>query len=198
MSRLIVAVAAAIPIFVIGIVYMSLLKADNPGRLYFERPIWKGQVQRGEWASFIISTPVMFYAAGVSWNGIILSYACLSFGDYPGLPSEIATGTLGPLETRKWSIMGISFSSFWEYEFTREFFVDLTNLMKCTHAPKVSLGASVAYFSSIAELAISASRDPNDTVVTSQSTTYFDSVVFLTMFLLIGTWIHVVFFLGEC
>ena len=57
-----------------------------------------------------------------------------------------------------------------------------------THAPKISLGVSVAYFSSIAVLAISASRDPpNDTAVTSQSTTYFDSVVFLTMFLLIGT-----------
>ena len=59
------------------------------------------------------------------------------------------------------------------------------------HAPKVSLGVSVAYFSSIAELAMSASRDPSndiaDTAAQSESTTYFDSVVFLTMFLLIGT-----------
>ena len=125
--RLIVAVMAAIPIFIIGIVYMSLLKADNPGRLYFERPIWKGQVQRGEWASFIISTPVMFYAAGVSWNGI-LSYPCLSFDDYSGISSEIVTGTLVALETRKSGIMGSSFFSFWEYEFTREFFVDLNLL----------------------------------------------------------------------
>jgi cation transport ATPase len=53
---------------------------------------------------------------------------------------------------------------------------------------QISLGVSVAYFSSIAELAISASRDPNDTAVSAQSTTYFDSVVFLTMFLLIGTY----------
>ena len=74
LCRLIVAATAAIPIFIIGVVYMSLLKADNPGRLYFEKPIWIGQVGRGEWASFIISTPVMFYAAGVSWNRI-LSYA---------------------------------------------------------------------------------------------------------------------------
>ena len=50
---------------------------------------------------------------------------------------------------------------------------------------KISLGVSVAFFSSIAELAISASRDPNDTAVTV-STTYFDSVAFLTTFLLIG------------
>jgi Cu+-exporting ATPase len=69
--RLIVAVTAAIPIFIIGILYMSLLKADNPGRLYFEKQIWIGQVGRGKWASFIISTPVMFYSAGVSCNGIL-------------------------------------------------------------------------------------------------------------------------------
>ena len=53
---------------------MSLLKADNSGWLYFERLIWIGQVERGEWASFIIPTPVKFYAAEVSLNGI-LSYA---------------------------------------------------------------------------------------------------------------------------
>ena len=96
------------------------------------------------------------------------------------------------METRKSSIVGSSFSSFWEYEFTREF---LLILLSCNiHALKISLGVSVAYFSSIAELAISASRDPpNDTAVTAQSTTYFDSVVFLTMFLLIGTCIHVAF-----
>ena len=47
------------------------------------------------------------------------------FDDYPGLPSEIVTGALVSLETRKPSIMGGSFSSFWEYEFTCEFLVDL-------------------------------------------------------------------------
>ena len=47
------------------------------------------------------------------------------FDDYPGLPSEIVTGALVSLETRKPSIMGSSFSSFWEYEFTCEFLVDL-------------------------------------------------------------------------
>lgn len=71
LSRLIVAIMAAIPTFIIGTLYMSLFKADNPGRLYFEKAVWMGQVQRGEWALFIISMPVMFYAAEVSWNGII-------------------------------------------------------------------------------------------------------------------------------
>lgn len=54
----------------------------------------------------------------------------------------------------------------------------------------------MAYFSSIAELAISADRDRNDTVINT-STTYFDSVVFLTMFLLIGTQVHVGLFHDE-
>ena len=47
---------------------------------------------------------------------------------YLGFSSEIITGTLVPLETRKSSVLGSSFSSFWEYEFTREFFVDLNFL----------------------------------------------------------------------
>jgi Cu+-exporting ATPase len=63
--RLVVAVIAVIPIFIIGIVYMSLLNEGSPGRKYFETPIWAGQVTRGEWALFFASTPVMFYAAEV-------------------------------------------------------------------------------------------------------------------------------------
>ena len=54
------------------------------------------------------------------------------------------------------------------------------------NSKKISLGVSVAYFSSIAELAISASKDPNVAIISTGSRTYFDSVVFLTLFLLIG------------
>ncbi|KAI9792718.1 MAG: hypothetical protein M1816_001817 [Peltula sp. TS41687] len=48
----------------------------------------------------------------------------------------------------------------------------------------MSLGTTIAYFSSIAELAINATQR-SDTAMKAIST-YFDSVVFLTMFLLIG------------
>jgi hypothetical protein len=54
----------------------------------------------------------------------------------------------------------------------------------------------VAYFSSIAELAVSASRNSNNSNDTV-SMTYFDSVAFLTMFLLIGTQAHVDLFRDE-
>jgi len=48
------------------------------------------------------------------------------------------------------------------------------------------MGVSVAYFSSIALLCIAASRHPHDVAENVTSVTYFDSVVFLTMFLLLG------------
>ena len=64
--RLTAAVIISIPIFIIGIVYMSLVKEDNPGRHFFEERLWAGQVSRGEWVLFILSTPIMFYCASVS------------------------------------------------------------------------------------------------------------------------------------
>lgn len=63
--RLLVAVLISIPIFVIGIVYMSLVREANPVRRYFQSRAWAGQVPRGEWILFILATPIMFYSAGV-------------------------------------------------------------------------------------------------------------------------------------
>ncbi|KAF8877244.1 E1-E2 ATPase-domain-containing protein [Gymnopilus junonius] len=127
--RLLVAVLLSIPIFVIGIVYMSLVRESNPVRRYFQSTAWAGQVPRGEWILFILATPIMFFSAAVLW-----------FLWRPG------------------------------------FFV--------------SLGVSVAYFSSIAELAISARTVSNEVIHVDGPTTYFDSVAFLTMFLLIGRFIE--------
>jgi len=63
--RLLVAILAAVPTFVIGIVYMTLLPKKNPGRRWFERPVWEGSVMRGEWALWLCATPVMLYSAEV-------------------------------------------------------------------------------------------------------------------------------------
>ncbi|KAL9130305.1 MAG: hypothetical protein Q9217_001480 [Psora testacea] len=51
----------------------------------------------------------------------------------------------------------------------------------------ISAGTSVAYFSSIAILAIDANANPG---TMSQSSTYFDTVVFLTFFILIGRFLE--------
>lgn len=51
----------------------------------------------------------------------------------------------------------------------------------------ISLGTSIAYFASIAVIGLGAAQEPNaDMHDRGFSTTYFDSVVFLTMFLLVG------------
>lgn len=49
----------------------------------------------------------------------------------------------------------------------------------------ISLGTTIAYFSSLAELIIAASN-PSQDLIGSSKQSYFDSVVFLTMFLLLG------------
>jgi heavy metal translocating P-type ATPase len=49
----------------------------------------------------------------------------------------------------------------------------------------ISLGTTIAYFSSLAQLIIAASH-PSEDLISSSKQSYFDSVVFLTMFLLIG------------
>jgi len=53
----------------------------------------------------------------------------------------------------------------------------------------ISLGTTIAYFSSIAELALAATQT-TDTASMAASSSYFDSVVFLTMFLLIGRFLE--------
>ena len=69
--RLSAAVVISIPIFIIGIVYMSLVKEDNSGRRFFEERLWAGQVSRGEWVLFILATPIMFYSASVRGCSLI-------------------------------------------------------------------------------------------------------------------------------
>jgi heavy metal translocating P-type ATPase len=55
----------------------------------------------------------------------------------------------------------------------------------------MSLGTSIAYFSSIAELAIAAAQKPMDGMPSGATeNNYFDSVIFLTMFLLMGRFIE--------
>jgi Cu+-exporting ATPase len=62
--RLAFSFIVAIPTFIIGIVYMTLVSRQNPTRMYLMTPVWAGRVPRAEWALFIMSTPVMFYSAG--------------------------------------------------------------------------------------------------------------------------------------
>ena len=71
LRRLVLAVVVAIPTFIIGIVYMSLVPKTNTTRMWFEKPIWTGNVTREEWALFIMTTPVYFFAADFFHSGAL-------------------------------------------------------------------------------------------------------------------------------
>ncbi len=65
LCRLSFSFIAAIPTFILGIVYMTLVPANNHTRMWVEEPMWIGNVSRAEWALFFCATPVMFYSAGM-------------------------------------------------------------------------------------------------------------------------------------
>ncbi|EGN93061.1 hypothetical protein SERLA73DRAFT_127002 [Serpula lacrymans var. lacrymans S7.3] len=152
LQRLVFAVITAIPTFIIGVVYMSLIKSSNSSKRYLLEPMWNGNASRLQWAMFFLATPVMFYSAGLFHRRSIREIKALW-----------RKGSTTPIIKR----------------FTR---FGSMNLL-------VSTGVSVAYFSSIALLALSASQHPSPNGV-GQTTTYFDSVVFLTMFLLAGRFLE--------
>lgn len=151
LRRLLLAIIVAIPTFIIGIIYMSLVSNTNHTRRWFQEPIWAGNVTRQEWALFIMTTPVMFYSASGFHEGALKDIRSL---------------------WRKRSKVPI----------LRRFYrFGSMNLL-------ISLGTTVAYLSSLAVLIMDA-LDKRDTEGRS-SDTYFDSVTFLTMFLLIGRFLE--------
>jgi Cu+-exporting ATPase len=145
--RFLLCVVTAIPTFVIGIVYMTLVNHENAGRKYLSQHIWAGTVSRADWALFILGSTIYFFAADIfhirSLQGVYLMWK----------PSSRT-----PLRHRL-----LRFGNM--------------NML-------ISLGTSVAYFASIAALAINATT--GDETQTQGQAYYFDSVVFLTLFLLGG------------
>ncbi|KAG1820202.1 heavy metal translocatin [Suillus subaureus] len=141
----------AMPTFIIGVVYMSLVPGSNSTKQYLMGPMWKGNASRIEWALFFLATPVYFYGAG--------SFHRRSIKEIRSLWRKESTTPIVKRFTRFGSM----------------------NLL-------VSTGVSVAYFSSISLLILAATQPPASSG-TAQDTTYFDAVVFLTMFLLVGRYL---------
>jgi heavy metal translocating P-type ATPase len=134
----------AIPTFIIGIVFMSLVSLENRRRKFLMHPLHG--VSRAQWALFALATPVYFLCADVFHIRALKE-----------LRSMWRPGSNIPIFQR----------------FCR--FGSMNMLM--------SLGTSIAYISSVAQLGAYGSHPP---LVPDESTFYFDSVVFLTFFLLIG------------
>lgn len=147
--RLALSIAVAIPTFIIGIVFMSLVSDHNPARMFLMESMGAGGVSRTQWALFILATPVYFLAADTFHKRAIKEVRALW-----------RRGSRTPILQR----------------FYR--FGSMNMLM--------SLGTSIAYFASIAELALSATGTEH----VDEENYYFDSVVFLTMFLLIGRFLE--------
>lgn len=172
--RLIFTVVVAIPTFIVGVVYMSLVPSSNHIRMWFMEPMWAGNASRMDWAMFFLATPVMVYGAGIFHRRSAKEIYALW-----------RKGSRTPVWRRF-----VRFGSM--------------NLLVCTYSAihtawtvtdilvQVSAGVSVAYFSSIVLLALAASDQPSPTG-NGDETTYFDSVVFLTMFLLAGELIRFCF-----
>jgi heavy metal translocating P-type ATPase len=150
LTRLLFVFAVAIPTFLIGIVFMSLVPSQNATRMYLEQTIWSGSVTRIEWALFILSTPVMFYGTDIFHARALKEIHALW-----------RPGSRVPILRRFYRFGSM-------------------NLL-------ISAGTSVAYFASLAVLIVDAVVG---TKTSAHSTTYFDSVVFLTLFILAGRFLE--------
>ena len=149
--RLLFTLIIAIPTFVIGIVFMSLVPSNNPSRQWLEQPVWAGNVTREEWALLIMTTPVMFFGADLFHRRALKEIRALW---RPGSPTPIL---------RRFYRFGSM------------------NLL-------ISAGTAVAYFSSLAVLIMDAKSAPASD--RRSSDTYFDSVIFLSLFILVGRFLE--------
>ncbi|KAF2196980.1 copper-transporting P-type ATPase [Delitschia confertaspora ATCC 74209] len=139
----------AIPTFVLGIVYMSLVGSSNPVRKYLMQPMWSGNVTRLGWALFILATPVYFFAADTFHARALKEIRAMW-----------RPGSRTPILQRFYRFGSM-------------------NML-------LSLGTTIAYVASVVELALSATKLSGGSMTDS----YFDSVVFLTMFILIGRFLE--------
>jgi P-type Cu+ transporter len=168
--RLVFSVIVAIPTFIIGVVFMSLVPSKNPTRNFLMGPMWMGNASRIQWSLFFLATPVMFYSAG--------NFHRRSLKEIHALWRR---GSRTPVWKRF-----LRFGSMNLLVYTLPFALSICALANLSSIRQVSSGVSVAYFSSIVLLGLAAST-PSSTDGHADTSTYFDAVVFLTMFLLIGT-----------
>ncbi|PHH71263.1 hypothetical protein CDD82_6660 [Ophiocordyceps australis] len=135
----------AIPTFVLGIVYMTMVPDSDPNKQFLMEP-WTSGLSRMTIALFVLATPVYFFAADVFHVRAIKELRTLwrRNSRTPFLERFYKFGSMNML---------------------------------------ISLGTSIAYLSSVAEMIAAWA---NKELHVPDSRFYFDSVVFLTLFLLAG------------
>ncbi|KKA29842.1 hypothetical protein TD95_000422 [Thielaviopsis punctulata] len=143
--RTVFSVIVAIPTFILGIVYMTLVPHENSVRKFLMKP-WTSGINRLQIALFIMATPVYFYGADVFHKRCIKEIFSLW-----------RKGSRTPILQRFYRFGSM-------------------NML-------ISMGTTIAYLSSVAQMIDAGVNKPH---MADDHQFYFDSVVFLTMFLLIG------------
>ncbi|MCJ1238718.1 hypothetical protein MMC14_006709 [Varicellaria rhodocarpa] len=149
LHRLMICSLIAIPTFLIGILWMSLVSGSNSNRQYFEETLGGGNVTRAELSLLILAGLVMFICADIFHMRAIKEIRALW-----GKRSKV------PILRRFYRFGSM-------------------NLL-------ISAGTLVAFLASCALLVMGALTEKH----TGEHTTYFDSVVFLTLFILIGRYLE--------
>ncbi|KAI0835118.1 heavy metal translocatin [Hypoxylon sp. FL0890] len=158
-----------IPTFIIGVVYMSLVPDHNPSKMFLMEP-WKPGISRAQLALCIMATPVYFYAANLFHRQAITEVRSMWVPRKPSRAEEVNYDREDERhdEPKLRKIL---------QRFYRFGSMDML----------VSLGTTIAYVSSISQMIAAAVDRPNGV---NDANFYFDSVVFLTFFLLWGRFIE--------
>ncbi|KAI0188784.1 E1-E2 ATPase-domain-containing protein [Xylaria flabelliformis] len=147
--RALLTLIIAIPTFIIGIIYMSLLPDSNSGKKYLMKP-WVSGINRAQIALFVLATPVYFCAADVFHRRTVRE-----------IWSLWRPGSQAPILRRFYRFGSM-------------------NML-------ISLGTTIAYVSSVAQMIAAAAKNLH---MIDDKDFYFDSVVFLTLFLLVGRFLE--------
>ncbi|KAI1366949.1 heavy metal translocating P-type ATPase [Xylaria arbuscula] len=139
----------AVPTFIIGIVYMSLLPEHDSGRHFLMQP-WVSGINRAQIALFVLATPVYFFTADIFHRRTIKE-----------IWSLWRPGSQTPVLRRLYRFGSM-------------------NML-------ISLGTTIAYVSSVAQMIAAGAKNLH---MVEDSDFYFDSVVFLTLFLLAGRFLE--------
>lgn len=157
-AHLAVAVVFAIPTFIIAIVSMVLLKSTHPFRRFWDQPVWGG-ANLGTIVQWPLATVVQF---GVGWLFYKRAFNAL----WPHLRALVPR-FLRPASMRRLPPRPVTWKSLFSFGS-----MDLL----------VTLSTTVSYIASVAMLALDVRAGPE----TMSVGTYFDSSVFLIMFILLG------------
>ncbi|GMK57348.1 hypothetical protein CspeluHIS016_0401820 [Cutaneotrichosporon spelunceum] len=155
-AHLAVAVLFAIPTFIIAIVSMVLLKPTHPFRRFWDQPVW-GAANLGTVVQWPLATVVQF---GVGWIFYKRAFNAL----WPHLRVLVPPALRSKV---RFAARPVTWRSLFSYGS-----MDLL----------VTLSTTVSYFASVAMMVLDVRAGPGSMSVG----TYFDSSVFLIMFILLG------------